>query len=228
MIQPGMEAEYIDNWVREFGKKYDVTPAFMGFEGYEYTINYSVNNEVTHGLPTNGKVVPNDCLLKIDTGFINKGMYSDAAQTYIIGNPPEIDKKLSEVTLQALWAGIEEVKAGVRIGTVGNAINTVLKKNNFSIIKVLGGHGLGYGLHESPFVPHYGRPGKGFKLFENQVITLEPLVNIGSGEVYIDEEDKWTILTKDKSHSAQWEHDILVTKDGYEVLTEIEESEILE
>jgi methionyl aminopeptidase len=227
MLKAGVDAADIDNFAERFGIKYGATPAFKTKTGYKYTINFSIDNEVTHGLPIRGRKVPENCLLKIDIGFVYNGMFSDAAVTYIIGNPPARDIELSRVTESAMRAGIATVRAGCTVGDIGSAIDKIAKQNGYGNIRVLGGHGLGYSLHDTPFVPHFGNAGKGAKLFAGKVITIEPMFNIGTNEITIDEKDGWTIRTADGSHSAQWECDIYITKDGCEVLTDIEDSMIL-
>lgn len=223
----GLDAKSVDDWFRKFGEAYDCTPAFLGYQGYEYTINFSIDNEITHGLPVAGKSTPDDCLLKIDSGFIYKNMYSDAAVTYMIGDISEQYKKIVEITNKATWEGIKQVKSGVRVGDIGFAIDKLATKNSYGNVKTLGGHGLGYELHAAPFIPHYGKKNKGAKLFTNQVITIEPMFNIGTSDIVIDDSDGWTVTTADGSKSAQFEHVVLVTKSGYEVLTDIAEKDML-
>jgi len=227
MLVPGTKASEIDSFCETFGKKYGATPAFKTKKDYRHTITFSVDDEITHAIPTAKKLVPQTGLLKIDVGFIYKGMVSDAAQTYVLGKIPEADVLLSQRTEEALRAGIAVVKAGCTVGDIGAAVDAVAKKYGYGNVRELGGHGLGYSLHDMPFVPHYGKAGKGAKLFENKVITIEPMFNIGSAAMYIDEKDGWTIRTQDGSHSAQWEADILVTKTGCEVLTDIAPDQIL-
>lgn len=227
MVQAGIDAEEVDRFCEEFGKKHGATPAFKTVSGFKYTINFSVDDEITHALPVKGKILKNDCLLKIDTGFVYKGMFSDAAQTYIIGNPDEKDIKMSQITKDALLAGIQQVKAGCTLGDIGNAIDKLAKKYSYGNVRDLGGHGLGYALHESPFVPHYGKAGKGLKLFENKVIAIEPMFTLGTEKIKI-KKDGWTIKTQDGSHSAQWEANVLVTKSGFEILTDIKEEDFLD
>lgn len=227
ILKPGISAEEIDKFCEEFGKKHGATPAFKTVKDFKYTINFSVDDEITHGLPVKGKVLKDNCLLKIDTGFVYKGMFSDSAQTYIIGQPKTEDIKMSEITKQAMCAGIEQVRAGCTLGDIGNAIDSIAKKYGYGNIRDLGGHGLGYSLHDAPFVPHYGKKGKGLKLFENKIIAIEPMFTLGGNEITV-LKDGWTIKTLDGSHSAQWEADVLVTKNGFEVLTDIKDEDILD
>lgn len=227
LLKPGISAKEVDDFCREFGAKYDAKPAFMTKDGYKYTITFSIDNEITHGLPLPDRKIPESCLLKVDTGFIYKGMVSDMVHTYVIGNPPKEDIWLSKKTEEGMRAGIATVHAGATLGDIGAAVDAVARKNKLGNIKVLGGHGLGYGMHEEPFVAHYGKPGKGRKLFKNQVITIEPMFTLGTSEAEFDQDDGWTIRTKDGSHAAQWEADILVTEKGSEVLTDIKEDQIL-
>jgi methionyl aminopeptidase len=227
LLVPGTKASEIDAFCEQFGAKYGATPAFKTKKGYRHTITFSVDHEITHAIPTARRVVPLNGLLKIDAGFVYHGMVSDAAQTYILGDISPEDVLLSQRTEEAMRAGIAAVKAGCTVGDIGAAVDAVARKYGYGNVRELGGHGLGYSLHDTPFVPHYGNAGKGAKLFENKVITIEPMFNIGGAAMYIDEKDGWTIRTQDGSHSAQWEADVLVTKTGCEVLTDIAPDQIL-
>ncbi len=224
LVKPGVTGEELNRFAIEFGKKYNARPNFLGYDGYKYAINFSINDEVVHGFPTKDKIIPEKGLVKIDMGFVYKGMHSDAAKTYIVGEV----KKLNQVTKEALMAGIRKIKNGVRVGDIGLAIGQIADKNNYGNVKNFGGHGLGYKLHDDPFVPNYGRKGVGSKLFVNKFIAVEPMFTLGSSDVYIDKEDGWTVKTVDGSWATHWEHDILITDKGCEVLTDIPDSELLE
>jgi methionyl aminopeptidase len=227
-IKPGMSGKQIDDWVTNFGASYGASPSFHSND-FPYTINFSIDNEVTHALPLPTRFVPENCVLKIDLGFEYKGMHSDRCDTYIVGKVTQAEFELVATCKDALWAGIHSVKAGCVTGDIGFAVDSVAKKHGYGNVYELGGHGIAYTGHASPFIPHHGKKGKGVKLFKNQVITIEPMFNLGSGEVEFDKtaEDGWTIRTKDGSTSAQWEHEILVTETGCEVLTDIPDKDIL-
>lgn len=227
VIKPGVDASAIDVFVNDFAAAYDAVPSFNGYKGYSYNLNFSIDNQVTHAFPSQGRKVPSNGLLKIDIGIKYQNMISDKCETFIMGFVSKEAQKLSDVCKEAMEAGIQVVKAGVRLGDIGSAVGAFAEKNKFGNVRVLGGHGVGYSLHDDPWIPHYGKPGKGQKLLANQVITIEPMFNLGKDDVVFDKQDGWTVTTADGSLSAQWEETILVTATGYEVLTRIKPEEVL-
>jgi methionyl aminopeptidase len=229
MLRPGISAGELDRFATDFIRKHGGEPSFLGYNGFKYALCTSINNEVVHGLSNDEKIIPNNCIVSLDLGAIYKGMFSDSAKTYIVGEVSENTKKLVETTEKALFEGIKKIKAGNRTGDLGYAINNVAKKAGFGNVLELGGHGVGYAVHEEPFIQHSGLPGKGARLFENQVIAVEPMFTMGSGKVDFDEtaKDGWTVRTQDNSISAHSEHTILVTKKGCEVLTDIPVEKLL-
>ncbi|MBC7471641.1 MAG: type I methionyl aminopeptidase [candidate division SR1 bacterium] len=223
MLKPGISAGELDRFAIDFIRKHDAEPSFLGYNGFKYALCTSINSEVVHGLSNDEKIIPDNCIVSLDLGAIYKNMYSDSAKTYIVGTVSEKTKQLVETTEKALFEGIKKIKAGNRTGDLGYAINNVAKKAGFGNVLELGGHGVGYAVHEEPFIQHSGLPGKGVRLFENQVIAVEPMFTMGSGKVDFDDtaSDGWTVRTEDNSLSAHSEHTILVTKKGCEVLTDI-------
>ncbi len=229
ILKPGISAGELDRFATSFIRSHGGEPSFLGYNGFKYALCTSVDNEVVHGISTDSKIIPNNCLVSLDLGVVYKGMYSDSAKTYIVGEVTQKAQDLVTYTEKSLLEGIKKIKAGSRIGDLGYAINLVAQKHGFGNVMELGGHGVGYAVHEEPWIQHAGTPGKGARLFENQVIAIEPMFTTGSGEVDFDStnNDGWTVRTKDGSLSAHFEHTILVTKRGCEVLTDIPTSKLL-
>lgn len=195
-------------------------PAFLGYQGFPDVICISVNDEVVHGIPGE-RVLKNGDVVGLDFGVIYDGMITDGAISVIVGGKG--DQKLQELvrdTEAAMLAGIEELKDGVRVGDIGAAIEKELDKKDYGIVRDLVGHGVGHHLHEDPNIPNYGRPGSGPMLRAGMTIAIEPMVTLGGDEVVM-ADDQWTIQTRDGSLAAHFEHTILITEDGYEVLTQL-------
>lgn len=217
LIRPGVKTKELDKVAFEFIKDHGGHPSFKGFNGFPYALCISVNENVVHGFP--GEYVLKDGdIISIDCGVFYKGFHSDSAYTYPIGKVTEEVINLMKVTKQSLYIGIENAKKGNRIGDIGFAIQQFVEKHGYSIIRELVGHGVGKDLHESPEVPNYGKRGKGPKLKEGMVIAIEPMVNLGRRNV-VQENDGWTIRTKDRKPSAHYEHTVAITKNGTEVIT---------
>ena len=194
------------------------TPSFKGFEGYPDIICISNNNEVQHSIP-NERAFKNGDIVNFDYGVTYKGMVTDAGITVCIGGSPDkAGKRLLEGTEKALYAGLDQVKEGVRVGDISAAIEKVLKAYDLGIVRELVGHGVGHELHEPPEIPNYGRAGSGPNLRAGMTIAIEPITTLGSHKIF-QAHDGWTLLTVDGSRSAQFEHTVLVTKDGCEILT---------
>lgn len=216
-IKPGVTTKYLDRLASEFIKSKGATPSFLNYEGFPASICTSINNEVVHGIPSNTKLHDGD-IISIDIGACYEGYHGDSAWTYPVGKISNEKEFLLKHTKESLFKGLEVVKAGVRIGDIGNAIFTYASNHNLSVIRELVGHGVGNDVHEEPDIPNYGKANTGMKLEEGIVIAIEPMLNLGSRGIEM-LEDNWTIVTKDNSPSAHFEHTILVTKDGYEILT---------
>lgn len=193
-------------------------PAFLGYQGFPDVICISVNNEVVHGIPNEATIIQSGDLVSLDFGVVYNGMITDSAITVGVGDADSADLKLLEVTERAMMAGINTLVPGVRTGTIGNAIEEVLNKHGYGIVRDLVGHGVGHHVHEDPNVPNYGRKNTGDKLDEGMTIAIEPMATRGGHRVYM-ADDQWTILTQDGSRAAHFEHTILITENGPDILT---------
>lgn len=216
-IKEGMTTSELDHLAEDFIRKNGATPSFKGYNGFPGSICTSINDEVVHGIPDNRKLKNGD-IISIDIGACYKGYHGDSAWTYAVGEIDEEKKYLMEHTEKALYQGLEVIKPGSRIGDIGNKIETYAHQHNLGVVLELCGHGVGTKLHESPDVPNYGVAGSGPKLKEGMVLAVEPMLNIGSPDIYMLEND-WTIVTEDSRPSAHYEHTVVVTKDGYQILT---------
>ncbi len=219
-INPGVQTTEISDLVRSEIEKRSGKPVLLGYEGFPDVVCISVNDQVVHGIP--GKLTLRDGdLVSLDLCVGYEGMITDSAFTVIAGESsvPARTRRLLEATQQALYAGIEQVKSGARIGDISNAIQRRLLRDDLGVIESLVGHGVGHQVHEEPEVPNFGVTGAGPALKSGMTIAIEPMATLGGKEVYT-EDDGWTITTRDRSLSAHFEHTVLVTDDGYEVLTE--------
>ena len=188
-----------------------------GHDPYPRSICTSVNHQVCHGVPGDKQLKTGD-IVNIDVTVIKDGWHGDTSRMFYVGEPSIQAKRLCEITYQAMWHGIAMVRPGIFLGDIGHAIQTFAEAQGCSIVREFCGHGIGRGFHEEPQVLHYGRPGTGIKLVEGMTFTIEPMINAGRRDIR-QMNDGWTIVTKDRSLSAQWEHTVLVTATGYEVLT---------
>ena len=216
-IKPGVTTKYLDTLANDFILSKGATPSFKGLYGFPGTICISVNDEVVHGIPSNRKLKDGD-IVTLDIGACYKGYHGDSAWTYPVGNvKPEI-KELLRQTEESLFAGLAVIKDGARVGDIGYAVSEVANKYNLGVVKELVGHGVGSKVHEDPDVPNYGKKGTGPILKKGMVIAVEPMLNMGTADIY-ELDDDWTIVTADEMPSAHFEHTVLVTEDGYEILT---------
>lgn len=193
-------------------------PAPLGYRGYPKSICTSVNHVVCHGIP-NDKKLKNGDIVNIDVTVILDGWHGDTSRMYYVGLPSIKDKRLIQVTYDAMMLGIEQIKPGNTVGDIGHAIQTHAEKQGFSVVRDYCGHGLGKIFHDAPNILHYGKKGTGEILQEGMFFTVEPMINAGKFDTILSNHDGWTVWTKDKSHSAQFEHSIGVTKDGFEIFT---------
>lgn len=193
-------------------------PASKGQYDYEYSLNTSINEVVCHGVPSAVKRLKEGDIINVDITLEKNGYIADSSKMYLIGMVSPIAKKLSKVTYQAMWKGIEQVKPNATLGDIGYAIQKHAESHGFSVVKDYCGHGIGEEMHEAPQVLHYGKRGVGEVLKQGMTFTIEPMINQGSAKTKV-KKDEWTVVTRDRKLSAQWEHTILVTADGYEVLT---------
>jgi methionyl aminopeptidase len=216
-IKPGITGTDIDKYVEKLINEYGAVAEQKGFQGYEYATCVSVNDEICHGFPRNEKLKDGD-LVKVDMVINLNGALSDSCWSYAVGEVSDEVKKLMEVTHTALYKGIEAAQLGNRIGDIGHAIQTYVEAEGLSVVREFIGHGIGPTLHEAPQIPHYGEAGKGKRLKEGLVITIEPMVNTGTWKSKMDS-NGWTARTKDGGLSCQYEHTIAITKDGPKILT---------
>jgi methionyl aminopeptidase len=195
-------------------------PANVGYKGFPATICSSVNNVICHGIPSEAKILKDGDIINIDVTVIKDGFHGDTSRMYFVGTPSVMARRLVEVTREAMFRGIRAVRPGATLGDVGHAIQKYVEAERFSVVREYCGHGIGRVYHEDPQVLHYGQPGTGVELKKGMTFTIEPMVNEGSRHTRL-MPDGWTVVTKDRSLSAQWEHMIAVTDDGAEILTRL-------
>lgn len=217
-IKPGVRTEELDKIAHDFIVSQDAYPSCLGYEGFPKSICVSINDEVVHGIPGKRKIKNGD-IVSIDFCVRYKGYESDSARTYIVGDVPKDVRDLVENTKEALNIGLSKVKSGVKIGDISHAIETYAHEHNLSVVEDLVGHGIGTDMHEEPDVPNYGEIGTGITLRAGMTLAIEPMLTLGEKEVCLTDQDDWVIVTEDESPSAHFEHTILVTEDGYEILT---------
>lgn len=193
-------------------------PANLGYKGFPKVICTSVNNVICHGIPSATKVLKDGDIINIDVTVIRDGWHGDTSRMYFVGTPPVLAKRLVEVTHEAMWRGIRTVRPGSTLGDIGHAIQTYAEAERFSVVREYCGHGIGKIYHEDPQVLHYGKPRTGPVLAPGMTFTIEPMINAGREHTRL-MPDGWTVVTRDRSLSAQWEHTIAVTDSGFEVLT---------
>jgi len=217
-VQSGVTTEELDRICHDYiVNEQQAIPAPLNYHGFPKSICTSVNHVVCHGIPGDKKLKNGD-IINIDITVIKDGYHGDTSKMFYVGEPSIRAKRLVDVTYDCMKTGIQLVRAGVYLGDIGHAIQTIAEENNCSVVREYCGHGIGKEFHEAPQIVHYGKPNTGFRLEAGMTITIEPMINLGKREVKLLSDD-WTVVTRDKSLSAQWEHTILVTDDGYEVLT---------
>ena len=216
-IKPGITTKELNDLADEYIRSHGGIPGFLNYEGYPGSVCISVNEEVVHGIPGN-RILQNGDIVSIDIGVVKNGYHSDAAWTFPVGEISKEKEYLLHHTEKALYAGLSEIKDGAKLGNVSARIEQYAKKHNLSVIRELVGHGIGTNLHEEPDVPNYGKYNTGMILKSGMTLAVEPMLNLGSRYVYMLDDD-WTIVTQDGRPSAHFEATIVVTKDGYEILT---------
>tara|TARA_B100001142_G_scaffold256885_1_gene258352 strand:+ start:1132 stop:1896 length:765 start_codon:yes stop_codon:yes gene_type:complete len=217
-VKPGISTDKLDQICHRYiVEDLEAIPAPLNYRGFPKSICTSVNHVVCHGIPGDKKLKNGDAI-NIDITVIKDGFHGDTSRMFQVGNPTILSERLSRVCYEGMWLGIEQIRAGKRLGDIGAAVQRHVEKNRFSIVREYCGHGIGRGFHEDPQVLHYGQPDTGLELLEGMTLTVEPMINAGKRTVKL-LSDGWTVVTKDHSLSAQWEHTILVTESGYEVLT---------
>lgn len=221
IMAPGITTMQID----EFCEDYIINvlkakPGSKGQYGYPYSVNTSLNHVICHGMPSAKQILKSGDIINVDITVIHEGYYGDSSKMFCIGEVAAHAKRLVTVTQECLYHGIKAIKPEATLGDIGHAIESHAQKNHYSVVREYCGHGIGLNMHEEPQVTHYGKPGTGIKLEEGMTFTIEPMINQGTAALKHIEKDGWPIaITKDKKLSAQWEHTLLVTRDGCEILT---------
>jgi len=220
LIKPGMSTKDLDDFAEKRIRDFGAVPSFKGYHGFPSSICSSINNEVVHGIPSKNKIIKNGDLVKIDTGAYLNGFHGDSCISICVGDVSANAKKISDVALQALYAGLSKIKSGNTLLDIAGAIEDVVMKNKFSVVEDYTGHGVGRNLHEEPSVFNFRtKELPNVVLREGMTLAVEPIVNEGS-KFCRTLNDKWTVITKDGKLSAQWEHTIVVLTDGIEILTD--------
>jgi methionyl aminopeptidase len=217
-VKPGVSTDELDRICHDFiVNEQKAIPAPLNYRGFPKSICTSVNHVVCHGIPSERVLKAGD-IVNVDVTVIKDEFHGDSSRMFFVGDPPIIGERLTRVCFDAMWRGIRAIQPGSRLGDIGYAVQTFVEEQRFSVVREYCGHGIGRVFHEDPQVLHYGRRGTGLELLPGMTITVEPMVNAGKREVKL-LSDGWTVVTKDHSLSAQWEHTVLVTESGYEVLT---------
>ncbi len=217
-IRMGMTTAEIDEMVYQKTTELGGIPASLGYNGFPCSCCVSVNSVVCHGIPDDTLYLEDGDIVNVDVSTIYNGYYSDSSRMFLIGAVSEEARRLVEVTKKSLEVGLQEVAPWKRLGDMGAAIHEYILQNGYTVVREIGGHGVGLEFHEEPFVSHVSKRGTEMLLVPGMVFTIEPMVNMGNDAIFIDEEDDWTVYTEDGSLSAQWEITVLVTEDGYEIL----------
>ncbi|MBQ8849864.1 MAG: type I methionyl aminopeptidase [Clostridia bacterium] len=222
-VREGITTKELDTLIRNYIEKCGAKPSFLGYGGFPGSACISINEEVIHGIPSKNRVLREGDIVKIDVGAFYKGFHGDSARTLPVGKVSEEALRLIEVTRQSFFDGVANMKVGNRIGDIGSAIQHRVEENGFSVVKRYIGHGIGHDLHESPDVPNFGTAGRGTRLCVGMALAIEPMVNIGTEEVY-EMPDKWTVKTRDHSLSAHYENTCALTSDGVVITTLVDKS----
>ncbi|MEJ0002018.1 MAG: type I methionyl aminopeptidase [bacterium] len=225
-VAPGVSTWELDQYAEQLIREYGDTPAFLHYkpEGatspFPASLCVSVNNEIVHGIPSKEKILQEGDIVSIDLGLKHEGLFTDMAMTVPVGVVSAASAKLMQATEKALEIGIDAAVAGDTVGDIGYAIESYVKPHHYGIVEVLSGHGVGRAIHEDPYIPNYGRRGRGAKLVPGMVIAIEPMLNNGTKNVVL-ADDEWTIRTADGKRSAHFEHTVLITENGPEILTKV-------
>ncbi|MCT4661532.1 MAG: methionyl aminopeptidase [Tissierellales bacterium] len=219
-VKEGMTTEEINTLANDFTYSHSAIPADLDYQGFPKSLCTSVNNEVCHGIPSEDVILKNGDIINVDVTTIFEGYYSDASRMFEIGSVSDDAKKLVKISKECLEKGIAAVKPWKStIGDIGYAVQTHAESNGYSVVREFGGHGVGLAIHEEPFIAHFGDAGTDMLIVPGMVFTIEPMINAGKRDLFIDKSNGWTALTVDGSLSAQWEHTLLVTEDGVEILS---------
>ncbi len=217
-VQPGVTTDELDRICHDYiVNEQQAIPAPLNYHGFPKSICTSVNHQVCHGIPANKRLKKGD-IVNIDITVIKDGYHGDTSKMFLVGEPSILARRVVRVAHDALFVGIEQVRPGATLGDIGHAIQTYVESHHYSVVREYCGHGIGREFHEAPQVLHYGKPGTGEVLRPGMTFTIEPMVNAGKRQVKV-LQDGWTVVTRDRSLSAQWEHTLLVTETGHEILT---------
>ena len=222
-VREGVSTYELDKLIREHIEKSGAKPSFLGYSGFPASACISINDEVIHGIPSKKRILREGDIVKIDVGAFYKGFHGDSARTIPVGKVSDEAMKLIEVTRNSFFCGVDALKIGNRIGDVGSSIQNCVEKEGFSVVKRYIGHGVGHDLHEAPEVPNFGTAGRGTRLCAGMTLAIEPMVNVGSEEVY-ELADGWTVKTRDRSLSAHYENTVALTSEGVIITTLIDKS----
>ena len=217
-IRPGMSTGEIDRLVYDYTVSHGAIPAPLNYEGFPKSVCTSINDAVCHGIPNEEEILQDGDIINVDVSTIYKGYFSDSSRMFCIGEVDDVSKKLVEDTLKAVQLGLSEVRPFNRLGNVGAVINEFAQSQGYKVVRDIGGHGVGLEFHEDPFVSYVTRRDTGMLLVPGMVFTIEPMINLGTDEIFIDSDNDWTVYTEDGAPSAQWEVTVAVTEDGYEIL----------
>ena len=218
-IKAGISTAEIDKWVYDITTKMGGVPAPLNFEGFPKSVCTSINNEVCHGIPSEDVIIKDGDIINVDVSTNLNGYFSDSSRMFCIGNVSEENRKLVEETKNAVYEGLKQVKPWGFLGDMGQAVNDYVKSKGYSVVREVGGHGIGLEFHEDPWVSYISKKGTEMLMVPGMIFTIEPMVNAGKPDIFVDEDNGWTIYTEDNSMSAQWEIQVLVTEDGHEVIS---------
>ena len=218
-IKEGVTTEDIDRWVYEETTRRGAIPAPLNYEGFPKSVCTSIDEVVCHGIPDPKRVLKNGDIINVDCSTILNGYYSDSSRMFCIGDVSPEKKRLVEIARQSLEVGLKEVKPWNFLGDMGSAIHDFVRENGYSVVREIGGHGIGLEFHEEPWVSYVSEKGTEMLMVPGMMFTIEPMINMGKPAVFVDEDDDWTVYTEDGLPSAQWEIQVLVTEDGYEIIS---------
>ena len=218
-IRVGMSTDDINTLVYDFTVAHGAIPAPLNYEGFPKSVCTSINEEVCHGIPSKDIILQDGDIINVDVSTIYNGYFSDASRMFMIGNVSEAKQRLVQVTKECLEKGIGVARPWGFLGDIGAVIQAHAEKNGYTVVREFCGHGVGLKFHEIPEVEHVGRQGTGMLLVPGMIFTIEPMINMGKADIFIDEENDWTVITEDEQPSAQWENTILITETGIEILT---------
>ena len=218
-IHAGMSTAEIDKLVYDFTTEHGGIPAPLNYEGFPKSVCTSINNVICHGIPSENEILIDGDIINVDVSTILNGYFSDASRMFTIGDVSPEAERIVRVSKECVELGLKAAKPWGHLGDIGAAVQELAEKNGYSVVRAFGGHGIGLEFHEDPFVAHVGKKGQGMVFVPGMIFTIEPMINEGEYDVYVDDVNEWTVYTVDDSLSAQWEHQILVTEDGIEIIT---------